>query len=107
MLFLGIAAGIFGLDFFLKRYIEKRYARKVRHPKLGNLIYIEKYYNEGAMLNALEKQPGLLKGLHTILLAGVCIWFYFVVRKNGGIMQKTGLAFLIGGGMNNLFDRYT
>lgn len=107
MLFLGIAAGVFGLDFFLKRYIEKHYARKVRHPKLGKMIYTEKYYNEGAMLNALEKQPGLLKGLHTTLMLGVCIWFYFVLRKNGGNMQKTGLAFLIGGGMNNLFDRYT
>ena len=68
MLFLGIAAGIFGLDFFLKRYIEKRYARKVRHPKLGNLIYIEKYYNKGAMLNALETQPGLLNGFNTFIL---------------------------------------
>ena len=107
MIYLAIAAGIFVLDFFLKKHIDKKYARKVRHKKLHNFIYIEKYYNDGAMLNALEKCPGILKVLHTGLMLLMCIWFYFVLRRSGGNLQKAGLSFLIGGGLSNLFDRYT
>ena len=51
MIYLGIITGIFVLDFFIKRYVDKKYERKVKHPKLGGLAYIEKYYNDGAMLN--------------------------------------------------------
>lgn len=107
MLYLGIAAGIFMLDFFIKKYVDKKYARKVKHPKLGNWVFIEKYYNDGAMLNLLEKWPGLLKILQTVFWALVCIWFYFLLRANGGKLGKTGAAFLVGGGLSNLVDRYT
>lgn len=106
MLYIGIVVGIFVLDFFIKRYVDKKYDRKVRHLKLGKRVYIEKYYNDGAMLNMLEEKPGLLKGCQTILLLAVCIWFYFSLRKSGGEVGKTGLAFLLGGGASNLFDRY-
>lgn len=107
MLYLGIIAGIFGLDFFIKKYVDKKYARKVRHPKLHNLIYIEKYYNDGAALNLLEKKPGILKALQTMLMLVICIGFYFSLRVSGGKVGKIGVAFLIGGGLSNLFDRYT
>lgn len=110
MLYLGIIAGIFGLDFFIKKYVDKKYARKVKHPKLHNLIYIEKYYNNGAALNLLEEKPGILKMLQTALMLAVCVLFYFSARTNGGKIGKVGkvgTAFLIGGGLSNLFDRYT
>lgn len=107
MIFLGLAAGVFCIDFFLKRYVEQHYEKKVRNPKCGNLFYIEKYYNNGAMLNALERHTGLLKVLHTGLMLLLCIWFYFSLRSKEKKIQNIGLALLIGGGMSNLFDRYT
>ena len=45
MVFIAIAAAVFGLDFGIKKFVEKKYQRKVRHPKLHNTIVIEKYYN--------------------------------------------------------------
>ncbi|MBQ8279029.1 MAG: signal peptidase II [Roseburia sp.] len=107
MIYIGIAAGIFALDFFIKKYVDKKYATKVKHPKLWNRVYIEKYYNDGAMLNLLEDWPGLLKILQTALMLAICIWFYFLLRQNGGKLGKLGTAFLVGGGLSNLFDRYT
>lgn len=95
------------LDFFIKDYVDKKYARKVKHPKLGGLAYIEKYYNDGAMLNMLEEWPGLLKILQTVFMLVVCIGFYFSLRRNGSQLGKIGTAFLVGGGLSNLFDRYT
>ncbi|MBR2401849.1 MAG: signal peptidase II [Lachnospiraceae bacterium] len=108
MIYLGIVAGIFVLDFFIKRYVDKKYDRKVKHPKLGGFAYIEKYYNDGAMLNLLEKRPGLLKVIQTVFMVAVCVWFYFSMRKNdSAVAGKLGTAFLVGGGLSNLFDRYT
>lgn len=57
MIYLVITAAIFSLDFFLKKYIDKKYARKVKNPRLGGIICIEKFYNKGATLNLLAKHP--------------------------------------------------
>ena len=108
MIYLGIIAGIFVLDFFIKRYVDEKYERKAKHPKLGGFVYIEKYYNNGAMLNFLEKRPGLLKMVQTAFMVLVCVWFYFSVRRNtGAAVGKLGTSFLVGGGLSNLLDRYT
>lgn len=107
MIYVGIIAGIFTLDFFIKRYVDKKYVRKEKHSKLGGLVYVEKYYNDGAALNLLEEWPGLLKILQTAFMVAVCSWLYFSVRRNGAAgIGKVGLAFLAGGGLSNLFDRY-
>jgi len=107
MIYVGIVVGIFFLDFVIKRYVDKKYARRERHPKMGGLLYVEKYYNKGAMLNLLSKKTGVLKVLQTGMMLVVCIWFYVVLRKNAGELEKLGIAFLLGGGLSNLFDRYT
>ena len=107
MIYLGIITGIFLLDFFIKRHVDEKYDRKVKHPKLGGLAYIEKYYNDGAMLNLLENRPGILKVIQTAFMVAVCVWLYISLRRNGGEVGKVGTAFLVGGGLSNLFDRYT
>ena len=57
MIYFAITAAVFTLDFFLKKYIDKKYARKVKNPRLGGIICIEKFYNKGATLNLLAKHP--------------------------------------------------
>lgn len=95
------------LDFFLKKHMDKKYARKVKHKKLHDLIYIEKVYNDGAAFSFLAKRPRILKVLHTIMMLLMCVLFYFYLRMSGKSIGKLGMAFLIGGGLSNLFDRYT
>lgn len=108
MIYIGIIVGIFALDFFIKQYVDKKYVRKEKHSKLGGLVYIEKYYNDGAALNLLQDRPGMLKILQTILMLIICSWLYFSMRRNGTLSAgKIGMAFLVGGGLSNLFDRYT
>ena len=107
MLYVGIVAGIFILDFFIKRYVDKKYTRNKRHPKLGNQVYIQKYYNNGAVLNFLEKKPKILKGFQSVLFVTVSIWFYISLRRNDNGIGQTGLACLLGGAASNLLDRYT
>lgn len=107
MIYLLITAGVFLLDFGIKHYMDKKYARKVQHPRLHGKIILEKYYNNGAALNLLAKKPGIMRLLHTVILVIVGILSYFVMKMTGKPLQKTGLALLLGGGASNLYDRYT
>ena len=71
MVYAIIAGGVFLSDLILKRYMDKKYARKVRHPRLGGRIVLEKYYNKGAALNFMVKRPNLLRIIHTVILVVV------------------------------------
>lgn len=107
MVYLAITAAIFTLDFFLKKYIDKKYARKVKNPRLGGMICIEKFYNKGATLNLLAKHPKAMTAIHSVIMAFVAVVYYFAMRMTGKKLTKTGLAMLAGGGLSNLYDRYT
>lgn len=107
MIYLFIIAGVFWLDLGIKHYMDKKYARKVQHPRLRGKIILEKYYNDGAAMNLLAKRPKVMRFLHTVILLSVGVCSYFVMKMTGKTLQKTGLSLLLGGGMSNLYDRYT
>ncbi len=107
MIYLLITAGVFLLDFLLKSYMDKKYAGNVQYPRLHGAIILEKYYNHGAACNLLAGKPKFLKFLHTVMLILVGTVYYFMLRSSGHTAAKTGLALLSGGGLSNLFDRYT
>ena len=103
-----LIAGIaFGSDFWIKRHMDRKYARYVVHPGRRNKILIEKYYNRGAALNFLAKKPRVMRALHTVIMFFVGILYYFLLRMPGHCLSKTGASLLVGGGLNNLLDRYT
>lgn len=107
MMYLLITAGVFLLDLLIKGYMDKKYARKVQHKRCKGKILIEKYYNNGAALNLLAKKPKLMKYIHTLIMVLVCVVYYFVLRITGKKLGKFGIALMTGGGLSNLFDRYT
>lgn len=107
MVYLLITAGVFLLDLGIKHSMDKKYARKVQYPRLRGKIILEKYYNDGAALNLLAKRPKVMRLLHTVILLFVGVCSYFVMKMTGKTLQKTGLSLLLGGGMSNLYDRYT
>lgn len=106
MFYLLITAGVFLLDFGIKHYIDRKYARKVKHPRFRGKIILEKYYNSGAALNLLAEKPKVMRLLHTIILAAAGIAYYLLMKLSGKSLEKTGMAMLMGGGLNNLYDRY-
>lgn len=107
MIYLILTAFIFLTDFFVKKYIDKKYARKVTHPRCGGKIILEKYYNNGAALGLLHRSPALLRAIQTVIIVIAGTIFYLFMKVPGKQLSKTGLALLMGGGANNLYDRYT
>lgn len=107
MIYLLITAGIFFADLIIKRFIDRRYRQGVRHSRLNGRIILEKYYNNGAALNLLAKKPKLMRLLHSAAIIIVGIFSYFLMKVSGRPLEKTGIALLLGGGLSNLYDRYT
>ena len=107
MIYLAASAGVFLLDFFIKRYMDRTYHRNVRHPRLGGRIVLEKYYNTGAALNLLSRFPRVMRALHACMVAAIGAVYCLALRSQCHPLTKTGLALLLGGGTNNLYDRCT
>lgn len=106
MSYLFVTTGIFLLDFFIKRHMDRNYTRKERHPRLGGRVLLELYYNDGAALNLLSRYPRVMRAFHTCAILAAGVAYYFTLRLPGQALAKTGLSMLLGGGANNLYDRY-
>jgi signal peptidase II len=107
MIYIACAVGIFLLDFFVKKKIDKSRELDEEETICGQKIILTKYYNKGAMLNFLDRWPKAMTAIHTAILAGVAVIYGVVLktRDNPGI--KLGLSMILGGGLSNLYDRFT
>lgn len=105
MIYIGIAAAVFVVEFIIKGYIERNRETGAVTEACGGRLWIRKYHNKGAFLNIMERNGLLLKGISvvfTLLITGV---FIMTLGKKGSIMLKTGLALLLGGAFSNTYDR--
>ena len=105
MIYLGIIAGIFGLDCFIKRYVDKNRELMEETTILKGKVIIRKYYNKGAALNFLAKKPERMRQIQTLLMAAAGGSFFTLLSRRGDKGVKTALAMILGGGASNLYDR--
>ena len=77
-----IVAILFAGDFFLKRQVEEKIEKDQQHEVCGGKIVIQKYYNNGAALNFMEKRPKVLRSFcgGIVLIVGI-IWYLFLREK--------------------------
>lgn len=107
MIYLGIAAGIFGLDFVLKRYFDRKLTMDSKQEILHGKVILNKLYNRGAALNILEKHPNILLGITSGFIGGLLIKLFYEIAHRGNRVTKIGLAFVLGGALSNALDRIT
>lgn len=105
MIYVLAALAVFGLDFFLKRKIDKKLETGQEIGILKNRIILRKYYNSGAMMDVLEQRPRLVQALSGLVLLAASLLFLLVLPKEGRKGQKLGLALIVGGGAGNFYDR--
>ena len=104
MVYLILAAFIFGLDQFLKNRIEAQ--QDDAFPiRLDNGIRLEKHHNRGFLLNKLEDKPELVKKVSVLTLIPLLLWTLWLFAKKAGSLGKVGASFLLGGAASNLCDR--
>ncbi len=107
MAFILVIAMIFGLDYGVKEYVDRKYTVGEQHPIWGGHVVIEKFYNRGATLGFLKEKPKVMRWLHRgIMIAVTGIFGALLIRHRADEkMTVLGLAMLLGGGCSNLFDR--
>ena len=105
MIYIGIAAGIFLFEFFLKGYIEKNKTEGKIEEKCGGILWIRKYHNKGAFLNFMEKNRPVVAGVSIGFSVLLTVIIVLTLGKKGKALLKTGLALLLGGAYSNTYDR--
>lgn len=105
MVYIIIIAGVFFVDLLIKNYIDKTRKLHKKDKILKDKIIIQKFYNKGAILNSFEDNRAaviIMSAAATAILGVLLIVFN---RRQNPVAAKVGLAFAIGGGLNNLYDR--
>lgn len=94
------------IDSFFKEWAEKNLSGKGR-KKLGKTGFsLELTHNYGFACNGLDKKPGLVKALHSLVLIVLFLYsMLFVFFQKGRRISALALGLLLGGGMSNLYDR--
>lgn len=102
---LGSLAAFFA-DWQIKEKIEKEMEEGEKKQIFGGRIQIEKYHNYGGIMNLLAESPRVMKGIHTGVYGAVAVYGAALLKTGGNPGNKTGVALLLAGGLNNLWDRY-
>ena len=107
MVWILIMAGVFAIDYKIKKWAEEKLKGKKRKPLGKSGCSLVLLHNKGFAGSKLKEKPEVVKILHTIILAlfGIlCIVLgYF---KKGNEMTAFGISFILGGGASNLYDRW-
>lgn len=107
MEFLGLLAGLFGLDIFLKGKIEgqkdEAFPRDLEGS--GGNIRLYKNHNDGFCFGLLKKNTELVKLVPMAVTSAVAGIFLWLSTRSGEGVRKLGFALVTAGAASNLYDR--
>lgn len=106
MIFILIAVGIFVLDFVLKEHVNSTRLQGTNREILNGRLILRNCHNQGFALGIL-KGAGREECLEASALAlgGVGWEFFRNLLQGGRAVTKLGLAMILGGGVNNYWER--
>lgn len=107
MIYICIVGLVFCMEYFVKRHMERVRSLQEQRPLAGGKIVLKKYYNTGAAGNFLDRHPKWVRLIHLSALLVALLAFFCIRQKRGAAAAKTGISFLVGGGLSNLYDRLT
>lgn len=99
-------AGIVFAELLIKSKIEKR--PELQNKKLfKDKIVINSLYNYGISFGNLSNKPEVIKIILSFFLGiGLIIYIFMLCFKKISGVTKPAFAFILGGGISNLIDRY-
>lgn len=104
MIYVGIIAAIFLLEFCIKTLVEKKRKLNTTKPILGGKLLLRKHHNKGVVLNIGQEKPKVVAYISLGLCIGISLVALLFGNK-GNKLMKTGLAMVLGGAYSNTYDR--
>ena len=104
--YLGIAAGICGLDLLIKETVNTQIKENEKIYTCENKVIVTKYHNPGAALGALKENPCVLKGVTLFGLGSLVGGLSALSERKGFGLQKLGLSMMLGGAVSNAYERF-
>lgn len=107
MEFIGLAAGLLGLDLFLKGKIESQASQDFPRPLegAGGRIKLYKNHNDGFCFGFLKKNRELVKMVPVMFTSAAAGIFAWLLTRKSPISQKLGFSLILSGALSNLYDR--
>lgn len=100
-----LAMTIFVIDLLIKNHIERMEDDGQEQPIWNGRLLLRRHHNQGAFLNAGERNRSLIAALSLILTLGATVLFLATFTYRGSGILRAGLAFLLGGAYSNTYDR--
>lgn len=104
MLYLGIIAVVFSLEFVIKTIVEKKGKLGATKPVCGGKLLLRKHHNKGVMLNIGQKRQKVVAGISLILCIGITV-FSLLFGNKWNKLIRCGISLLLGGAYSNTYDR--
>ena len=104
MVYVGIVAGIFLLEFGIKTLVEKKRKLNTTKALCDGKILLRKHHNKGIVLNIGQETPRLVAWISFVLCMGITL-VALIFGKKANKFVKSGLALLLGGAYSNTYDR--
>lgn len=93
---------VFTADQGIKAYARANWRRQSHQGKYYTLSFVK---NEGAFRGLFKNKPTLLKGIHIAACLFILILLLFSIFFKKNRKLSFSLAFLLAGGVGNLYDR--
>lgn len=105
MIFIGIVCVVFILDYFAKQQAEKELS-DIEVKKVANgKVILHKFYNSGIAFGLLKDKEIITVMASALAMGATLFAFLQMLFKKGRWLTKLGYALIIGGGLNNLYER--
>jgi len=102
---IGIIAGIFFGDLWIKNQIEKNVAEGSERELAGGLLLLRRHHNKGMVFNFGERKRPVVAIFSALLVVCAFICFLLSLGLHGNHLLRVGLSLLLGGGFSNTYDR--
>ncbi|MDD3338030.1 MAG: signal peptidase II [Lachnospiraceae bacterium] len=106
MIYVLVAAVIFGLDYCVKQYIEDHKDEGEAEDICGGRIVLRRLSNRGSAGGFFADKSDAVRVAVSTIMGCMGIHFFLLLFQKGQKWTKFAYALILGGGLSNMVDRY-
>lgn len=102
---IAVIAGIFFMDFNIKKHVEASFENGEKREYLDGRIRLKKIHNTGFAGSVGHIHTGMVAAVSLIVTIIGVIVFVISMGSRGNAFVRAGLSFVLGGAFSNTYDR--